>query len=406
MNILIVNTFYHPNQAGGAEHSCRVLAESMARDGHNVSVVSTTNQASYQAELNGVTLYYISLFNVFWHGLAGSKGVLRGILWHLLDFFNPVMAYRFYRVLTEVKPDVVHTNNIVGFSCSIWWVCKILKIPIVHTLRDYYLKCFRSNMRKNGNNCSAQCAPCKCLTFARKCVSRSVSVCVGNSHFMVKTHVDDGYFDLKKKQTVIYNAWKPDYDIEAHHRHKLSTGSSNVVGFIGRIAEEKGVELLCDAFLSVFSSQQWDPKKKPLLKIAGQGDSSYIRLLKKRYAHERIVFLGKVKAVDFYSQVDVVVVPSLWEEPLARVVFEAFFFSVPVISSSRGGNPEIITNGRNGFIFSTRNDLEKVLWNVLGKDISEYIVEAFLARKGFETPRLVESYSAVYSSAYLGQKYR
>lgn len=396
MKILIVNTFYYPNEMGGAENSCRVLAESMVREGHEVSVVSTTGEKSHQATLNGVSLFYIKLFNVFWHGSPGRKGILRGVLWHLLDMFNPLMAYRFYKVLNEVRPDVVHTNNLVGFSCSVWWVCKLLKIPVVHTLRDYYLKCFRSNMRKNGDNCPTQCASCKCLTFARKRLSRSVDTCVGNSQFMVDSHLGAGYFDPKKKQQVIYNAWAPDYDVEEHHKYKLAAGSQNIFGFIGRIAEEKGVELLCDAFLQVLGSRSWSEGKKPLLKIAGSGEDDYVNYLKDRYQNERIVFLGKVKAEEFYSKIDFVVVPSLWEEPLARVVFEAFFFSVPVITSDKGGSPEAVKDKWDGFVFSDREGLVKIMTDLSLSGSADTFLRAYTSRCEFEVSGLIDKYALAY----------
>jgi glycosyltransferase involved in cell wall biosynthesis len=53
----------------------------------------------------------------------------------------------------------------------------------------------------------------------------------------------------------------------------------------------------------------------------------------------------------FYDSVDVTVVPSLWHEPLARVIFESFAHGVPVLASSRGGSPELVVPGRTGWLF-------------------------------------------------------
>lgn len=396
MKILIVNTFYYPNEMGGAESSCRVLAESMVEQGHSVSVVSTTDKASFSGSLNGVSLYYLKLFNVFWHGAPRKKNKIKGILWHLLDFFNPVMGYRFYKLVKKIKPDVVHTNNIVGFSCSVWLVCKLLNIKVVHTLRDYYLKCFRSNMRKNGENCEKQCISCVCLTASRKLLSKTVTSCVGNSQFMVDSHLNSGYFDPRKNSSVIFNAWSPNYDVEAHHNHKLKVGSKNIIGFIGRVAEEKGIEVLCSAFLKLLD-EEWPEDKIPYLKIAGTGDDTYMNYLNEQFKHPRIEFLGKVKPEGFYKEIDFVVVPSLWEEPLARVVFESFFFSIPVISSNKGGNPEVIEPGINGDIFNTcEQDLVECLFRCLWREYSGFLVSSYGNSKVFITERLVLEYLNCY----------
>ncbi len=43
--------------------------------------------------------------------------------------------------------------------------------------------------------------------------------------------------------------------------------------------------------------------------------------------------------------------PSLWHEPLARVIFESFAHGVPVLASARGGSPELVVPGRTGWLF-------------------------------------------------------
>ena len=50
--------------------------------------------------------------------------------------------------------------------------------------------------------------------------------------------------------------------------------------------------------------------------------------------------------------IDVLIVPSLWHDPLPRVVYESYSHGVPVIGSDRGGIPEIIDIGKTGFIFN------------------------------------------------------
>lgn len=51
-----------------------------------------------------------------------------------------------------------------------------------------------------------------------------------------------------------------------------------------------------------------------------------------------------------YSELDLVVVPSLLNEATPRVILEAFSARVPVVAFATGGIPELIEDGENGFL--------------------------------------------------------
>jgi len=87
------------------------------------------------------------------------------------------------------------------------------------------------------------------------------------------------------------------------------------------------------------------------LRIAGAGDAEYVKHLRGQAQGLNVEFPGKVSPAAFYESVDVTVVPSLWHEPLARVIFESFAHGVPVVASSRGGSPELVVPGLTGWLF-------------------------------------------------------
>lgn len=73
---------------------------------------------------------------------------------------------------------------------------------------------------------------------------------------------------------------------------------------------------------------------------------------------EHVVFIKFVKPKDIstlYAMSDIFVCSSQWQEPLARVHYEAMAAGLPIITSNRGGNPEVIEEGKNGYIV---NDFE------------------------------------------------
>ena len=69
------------------------------------------------------------------------------------------------------------------------------------------------------------------------------------------------------------------------------------------------------------------------------------------YESNAIRFLGRVDDPGrVLAEIDALVVPSVWEEPLSRTIFEAYGAGVPVIVSNRGGNPEAVDVGATGFV--------------------------------------------------------
>ena len=51
-------------------------------------------------------------------------------------------------ILKKEKPDIIHTNNIYEITPIIWKTAKENGIHTVHTIRDYYLMCYKTNLLK------------------------------------------------------------------------------------------------------------------------------------------------------------------------------------------------------------------------------------------------------------------
>ena len=115
----------------------------------------------------------------------------------------------------------------------------------------------------------------------------------------------------------------------------LYDGGAVRLGVLGRISPEKGIEVLLDELLSD-SSLEWS------LSIGGTGDAAYLAELKACYSDPRIRFLGHVVPAAFLQSIDILVVPSKWNEPFGRVTVEAYSYGVPVVGANTGGIPEVI----------------------------------------------------------------
>ena len=339
MRIAIVNSHYYPDEHGGAERSLRFLAEAAVARGHQCTVF-TTGEVRETTEVNGVGVERFSLRR----RPETSAAARAKLIWHLRDTYSSAGAVQMSNTIRAFKPDVAHTNNLSGISVALWGCLKRSGIPIAHTLRDYYLMCPNTAQFRDGHSCANRCAPCRFMGVPRLAATRHVKTVIGNSRFVLESHLRLGAF-TEANHEVIYNGYDAPEDILA--REAVPENRPLTVGFIGRLAPTKGVEMLIDAFARVAAAVN-----RPLrLRIAGSGDADYVGHLRDRACGLNAEFLGKTSPEAFYESVDVTVVPSLWHEPLARVIFESFAHGVPVIASARGGSPELVMPGRTGWLF-------------------------------------------------------
>ncbi|HVY81609.1 MAG TPA: glycosyltransferase family 4 protein [Steroidobacteraceae bacterium] len=351
MRIAIVNSHYYPDEHGGAERSLRFLAEAAVARGH-VCTVFTTGEARESTEINGVGVERFALHR---RPAASAAGHAK-LMWHLRDTYSSAGAVKMANAIRAFAPDVAHTNNLSGISVALWGCLERMGIPIAHTLRDYYLLCPNTAQFRNGQSCANRCAPCRVMGVPRLMATRHVKTVIGNSRFVLDSHLRLGAFAGARCE-VIYNGYEPPRPVSA--REAIPADRPLTIGFIGRLAPTKGVDRLIDAFGRVAGELS-----RPMgLRIAGTGDTEYVGHLRDRSCGLRVDFPGKMAPAAFYESVDVTVVPSLWHEPLARVIFESFAHGVPVIASARGGSPELVIPGRTGWLFDPDepNALERAI---------------------------------------------
>ena len=345
MKILFLNTHYSPNSFGGTEVVLQTLVEGIASKGNEVVVLSTADQKGlYKDEVNGIRVWRVGIRNLYCPVPTSHPPVLERRLWHLLDSYNLAMGRLLKTILDIEKPSVASVHNTAGWSVSAWTSLHDAGVPVVQVLHDHYLICPTSTMFKGGRNCGRQCLSCKILRLPHARLSQKLSAVVGVSRFILKRHQQMGFFKGVPGQSVIFNARKSaDIFLKSTQGFRRQGEKKIRFGFIGSLFPGKGVEDLIQAYLrgSSDSSELW---------IAGAGDEKYERRLHELSAGSSVKFLGRMHPGDFYPNVDVVVVPSRWNEAFTMVVMEAMAFGKTVIAYAVGGIPELLKNGETGIL--------------------------------------------------------
>lgn len=359
MQVLVANTLFPPNVVGGAEISVQALVEALAGLGLDVHVLTLADgeerrlRLSDRAEASFLRLH--PLGNLL---LNPNRTLWQKAAWHAVGEI-PHASAALDRLLEEVRPAVVHTNNLTGLSTGVWRAAKRRGIPVVHTLRDYYLMCPRGTMFRNGASCARPCRDCALMTLPRRRATRMVDAVVGVSRFILERHLDAGCFPNARHALDIPIGYAPP---EGAVRPPRPPGAPLRIGFIGRLHRTKGLDRLVQA-LPLLPRGGWT------LSIAGKGQPDILSWLETAVAGFPVTLRGWVAADAFFREVDVLVAPATWQEPLGRTVAEALCHGVPVVASRVGGQQEQIRDGVNGLLYDPNSPGE--LADHLGRLIAD-----------------------------------
>ncbi|WP_273850184.1 glycosyltransferase family 4 protein [Guptibacillus spartinae] len=139
-------------------------------------------------------------------------------------------------------------------------------------------------------------------------------------------------------------------------RSQLNLTDEKIVLFVGRLSKVKGPHILLHSLPEIIEKHPDAHMVFIGSKWFGENDvNNYVKHLYTLGAMypENITFIKFVEPKDIpklYSMADVFVCCSQWQEPLARVHYEAMAAGLPLITSDRGGNPEVIDEGKNGYV--------------------------------------------------------
>lgn len=340
--ILLINSYYYPDIVGGAEVSVKLLAEDLYSSGYDVTVITTSTNDKVDF-VNGIKVIRIKHRNLYW--LKESKGVSnwKKTLWHLIAMFGWNNRKILKKLILEEKPVVVLSQNLLGIGTYHWGILRKLGIPSILTLRDYAL---------------INPTPINLLNKIAKMILKqrikNIDVVVGVSRFILNDflRVLPNLKNLDNK--VIYNKINSSIIKEIKQPHEKCSSNNTLekkitIGFVGQINRNKGLEELLKAVLNEKNNQLEYFVKK--VKIVGDGTEKN-KLENKYQDIKGIEFLGKLaydSTVNTIDSIDILVVPSKWDEPFGRVVIEGYARGKIVLASKKGGIPEIIIDEEHLF---------------------------------------------------------
>ncbi len=249
-------------------------------------------------------------------------------------FYWPRLLYNYKRIISDFKPDVViHTNFHHLF----------LLYPVVSSRKT--INVYHSH-ESIGNT--------KFYKRLFTAFEKKIRLFIGVSEYVTNKLRDLGISNDKLK--TIRNG----LEINEWHPRPFKPGSIFKIGIAGQVGAWKGHT---DLLLALDILRNDHPGLQFRLYIFGDGAPAFLKELKEltdeKKLNEFVEWKGFVKEItDIYADLQVVCIPSRSEEPFATSALEAGLFGVPVIVTRRGGFPEIVEHGYNGFIVEHNNPKE------------------------------------------------
>jgi len=280
--------------------------------------------------------------------------------------------------------QIIHAHNATAWFYGTW--ASILSgVPLVYTEHD---RSFPTPLRLKYFH-----------YFFGKCTTAVVAVSGA-----VKRNLEK--YEHIKNIRVIYNGIDPDLFKPASaeekilKKKKLGLNQNDfVLSNVGRMDYWKNQRILIEILPELKKNF---PQIKLVFVGGGKEEQNLKHLVIKKRVKNDVIFLGQRSDVNqILKAFDIFIFPSL-TEGLPLVIIEAMAVGLPIIASPVGGIPELIINGKNGFLVSptSKEEIKSTIIKLLqNPKLRQYMGKT--GRKIFESrfslPKMVKNYLKVYN---------
>lgn len=414
MKILFLVKFYQPFDRGGSEWSTHDLAMLLSQKKHDVTIV-TPNYGSRSRQ----TIGRVNIIRMpFPKKISDPKQTITP-WWTNNIFWIIISCFFCLKYTLKEKIDVIHVHSNEFLPAAVI-TSTILRKPTVATFRDYQAICSLGFCLWNKNK------RCSFKEFINSDLAFFLENYVSSKNQITRFILTIAAIRSRIYQKIIfYFAQRINYKVAVSEKvleifeangikglrvinnpvlvknSKQRKKLNNII-YIGKLSKGKGVDLLVDSLPYVFT-------KLPKVKLQIIGSGHLEDLLKEKsktsYIDNKIRFKGQMShnsVLEKIGESSLVIVPSIWPEPLPRTILESILLKTPVVATNVGGNKEIIKNNIYGLICKPqKQELAETIvqaYNQKEKFIKNITKDVKMLRKRFSSD-VLRSYYLIYSEA-------
>lgn len=383
MKILLAVHHFLPRYSAGAELYTYRLARWLLAAGYAVEVVCV-EQVDY-TRATGLSVRHERFQDIpVWRLDLGMQGAARR--W---SYDHPLVNAWLRDHLRSSRPDLLHLHSGYLLGAGVLREAYDAAVPSVVTLHDFWFLCPRITLlRGDGQVCTqvpAAPAACEwCLNLSRKRYRLPDRLTGGAAGQLWQALAGEGgALPIDDRRTTLRQALglaslviAPSRFLASHFADSIAQDRLRVVrlgidmsglrqllrpslegplrlGYIGQIADHKGVDVLVRAVTML-------PAAGRPFTVSIHGDVAqhpkYSAALRRLLGNERrVTFAGRFDnagVADVFAGIDALVVPSIWYENSPLVILEAQAAGRPVLASAMGGMAELVRNEVDGLTFA------------------------------------------------------
>lgn len=342
MRILYLQTF--PFWGSGSGTYARALASEVGKR-HKVAIVAPDDRSIERAKVYPLKLPFRVAFSG--HPEWPKCKLYTELTNQELSAVKDTISRSIIKAVEDFKPDILHVHHAFPLS----WVGAFIKdtygINSIVTIHGSELPTLEKDKRYIQPTYDGMLRAKRIVPNSGWTKEWFLKIFKGVFH--EKCRVIPGGVDIHK--FVYSESGSKQIDRE------LGLNGRPMVLFSGKLTKYKGVEYLINAAKKIHGD------------VVILGDGPERKKLEERAKHLKLTnvhFIGHVgagvkKLIPYYSRANVLVTPSIWDEPLGLVILEAMACQTPVVVTRKGGIPLAVKEGYNGYFVRPRNSSEIVL---------------------------------------------
>ena len=377
MRILVISNLYPPYFMGGYELGCQDVVDGLRQRGHEVTVFTSTYGVDAASQDDSIYRIFSPRYPLRQYKMWKPLYFIPLLLSELTDWRQFLHYYK------KASPDIIYIWNGLGLSYSLLYKIQELATPVAFYIFEHWLTKLHENTAPEGFSLYHEPwigfwikTEKNVLMHAAKKILAALLSLFGftvrfkpfplhHVHYACNMLKEDALkvgLPVHTARVIYYglNTGEGPFSALAQEppRGGYALTTPLKLLYVGNLLRSKGPHTLLQACglldarginynLTIVGKKLDEPYYDELLKIA-----SDLQL------GTRIKFelnLGRNALISLYKDHHILIIPSIWREPLGMVFLEGMIAGIPVIHTGAGGSSELVQDGENCLLFAPGN---------------------------------------------------